>query len=57
MTEPKKPINFPTLAKHDPKKVEKAIESLMKNQGADRHNAMVTLEMDLEERELLAKGG
>ena len=57
MTEPIDPINFPTLAKHDPKQIEEAIQSLMKSQGADRHSAMVNLEMDLEERELLAKGG
>ncbi len=56
MPEPIDPQEFPTLTKYPQKVIEEAIQTIMEKHGADRHNAICTLEMDLKERELLATG-
>lgn len=55
--QPFNPLEFPTLVKYDSQKIENAIQSLMKSQGQSRQQALVNLETDLYERDLLATGG
>jgi len=49
--QPFNPKEFPTLVKYDSQKIEDVIQSLMKQHGMTRQQALVNLEQDLSEIE------